>query len=87
MQLRMSREISLFIHRMDMTMLSDLNRDNLAFLGITILGDVIKVTKHAKIVAEKLNTDRILNDSPEVCFHNLKRRRTTFLYLFANIFF
>jgi hypothetical protein len=59
-------------------MLSDLNRDNLAFLGITILGDVIKVTKHAKIVAEKLNTDRILNDSPEVCFHNLKKGEQQF---------
>ena len=52
--------------RMDMTMLTDLDRDTLKILGVTILGDVIKVTKHAKIVAEKLNSDRILNKSSEV---------------------
>ena len=49
-----------------MTMLTDLDRDTLKILGVTILGDVIKVTKHAKIVAEKLNSDRILNKSSEV---------------------
>ena len=47
-------------------MLMDLTKDYLNDLGIDTLGDVIKVTKHAKKVAEKINSDRILNDSNEV---------------------
>ena len=60
--------LKLVLIRMDMTMLTDLDRDTLKILGITILGDVIKVSKHAKIVAEKMNSDRILNKSSEVSF-------------------
>ncbi len=56
----------LVLIRMDMTMLTDLDRDTLKILGVTILGDVIKVTKHSKIMAEKINSDRILNKSSEV---------------------
>jgi len=44
-------------------MLLDLDKNYLNDLGVDTLGDVIKVKKHAKKVAEKISTDKILNES------------------------
>ena len=41
-------------HRMRMTMLPDLNKDILFFMGIEVMGDVIAILKHAKQVSVTL---------------------------------
>lgn len=41
-------------HRMRMSMLPDLNKDILFFMGIEVMGDVIAILKHAKQVSVSL---------------------------------
>ena len=41
-------------HRMRMSMLPDLNKDILFFMGIEVMGDVIAILKHAKQVSVTL---------------------------------
>jgi len=50
-------------NKMDMSMLLDLDKEYLNDLGVYQLGDVIKVKKHARKVAEKISTDKILNEN------------------------
>ena len=62
--------------RMEMSMLTDLSKDYLKELDITLLGDIILILKHAKKVAEKQTQDRVLGDKDQVSFgyfkHNIK---------------
>jgi len=61
---------------MEMSMLTDLSKDYLKELDITLLGDIILILKHAKKVAEKQTQDRVLGDKDQVSFgyfkHNIK---------------
>ena len=57
-------------------MLTDLSKDYLKELDITLLGAIILILKHAKKVAEKQTQDRVLGDKDQVSFgyfkHNIK---------------
>ena len=43
-------------------MLGELTKDVLKELDITMMGDIITVMRHAKVVAEKQRSDKVLDD-------------------------
>ena len=57
-----------------MSMLTDLSKDYLKELDITLLGDIILILKHAKKVAEKQTQDRVLGDKDQVSFGCFKHK-------------
>jgi len=49
-------------NRMEMSMLGELTKEVLKELDITLMGDIITVMRHAKIVAEKQRSDKVIDD-------------------------
>ncbi|XP_071548973.1 uncharacterized protein [Panulirus ornatus] len=51
-------------NRIKQDMLMDLNREYLRDMGITVMGDVIAILKHAKVFSGQLSRQRVLQASP-----------------------
>ena len=48
--------------RMEMSMLTELNKDYLKELDITMMGDIIIILRHAKKVAERNASNKVLEE-------------------------
>lgn len=65
-------------HRIAMSMLLDLNKEILHDVGVTVMGDVIAVLKHAKVVHERVAREKLLKtQSPVVSVAPVLTNRVT----------
>jgi SAM domain (Sterile alpha motif) len=48
--------------RIKMSMLLDLDKDYLKDMEITLMGDIINILKHARVVANKNTSEMVLSD-------------------------
>jgi hypothetical protein len=51
-----------------MSMLLDLDKDYLKDMNITLMGDIINILKHSRVVANKNTSEMVLNDKVTIPF-------------------
>ncbi len=56
--------------RIKMSMLLDLDKDYLKDMDITLMGDIINILKHARVVANRNTSEMVLSDKVPVTYKN-----------------